>query len=308
MLTLTSSAVVKMECDDFHTIFKSICTVENIKVTKNDTLDSSNVNRDLFTINFKSCKFAEFPSKIFVDFPNLSNFEMTDNGLKVLNKKFFVNAKTLKYLLFINNSISTIKNRVFMNMPQLEYLVIRLNKIKFLAVNAFLVTTFIKIFSRIYYYNFLQGLSSLKQMVLSETSIVNLKRALQPLVSINNLELSKNRIKFIDKESFKTNIQLTYIELTDNAITAIEEGSFDTILNIKRLLLNKNELVFAKTYKSNSVNLSNNKLKSVYISEITEKVEMENNFIEVIECTEKEMSVQTLKVSFNVSVILNIRF
>ena len=126
---------------------------------------------------------------------------------------------------------------------------------------------------------------------------MSLKKSLQPLPEIDHIDLSKNRIKLIDKETFKRNINLDSIKLNDNAITLIEDGSFDTVLDIQHLDLYNNELSSAGTYKARKINLNKNKLKSIYISEKTEVIQISNNYIEMINCTEKEMSVTNLQVS-----------
>lgn len=89
---------------------------------------------------------------------------------------------------------------------------------------------------------------------------------------------------------------LNQVMLNDNEITSIADGSFSEIINLERLVLNNNELVAAKTYKSKTIDLSSNNLKSIYISTKTEEIKMEDNFIETINCTKETMSVIKLLV------------
>ena len=130
----------KMFCGGYYTIFPQDCTVENLEVTKNDTIEYALTNPDIRSMSFKRCKFAVFPSKIFADFPNISQFRMENNALRILNGKFFLKATKMEYIFFNKNNITTLKNKVFFNMPSLKMLYVNENKVNFIGVNAFLVS------------------------------------------------------------------------------------------------------------------------------------------------------------------------
>ena len=132
---------------------------------------------------------------------------------------------------------------------------------------------------------------------LFENNLTSLKKSLQHLIALTDISLSQNRITSIVKDNFMANVMLTSIQLNDNAITAIEDGSFDTILDLQYLDIYNNNLSSAGTYKAGRIKLNNNQLKSIYIGEKTGTIQMSNNYIEMINCTEKEMSVTKLLVN-----------
>ena len=110
--------------------------------------------------------------------------------------------------------------------------------------------------------------------------------------------LEQNQIPLIDKDTFIKNTKLEEIRMRSNEIASIEEGSFDTITNIDYMDLQNNQLISVGTYKARRIDLQFNKLKFLYVSEETLEINAQNNFIEKINCTQKEMLVKRLEVNY----------
>lgn len=119
---------------------------------------------------------------------------------------------------------------------------------------------------------------------------------LSPLLVLKTIDLHKNYFNVINKDICSNNLNLEEINLNNNALTLIESGSFDLLFNLRYLRLSYNHLMYAETYKAESIYLDSNKLKSMFISEMTVNIYVSNNNLEFINCTDKEMSVELFRV------------
>ncbi|MGH0180936.1 UNVERIFIED_CONTAM: hypothetical protein FKN15_005595 [Acipenser sinensis] len=69
-------------------------------------------------------------------------------------------------------------------------------------------------------------------------------RAFEPLNQLWNLDLSNNRIRALDNQTFLGLTSLEFLSLSSNSIQAIEENTFEMLSSLKTLILNNNCIGF----------------------------------------------------------------
>ena len=143
----------------------------------------------------------------------------------------------------------------------------------------------------------MQGLEKLYFLSIISTKLSILKPGIfDTLPKLRRVDLRSNNIKTIPNGLFSKNINIFYIFLSDNPLLTIDEAVFDPIPTLLSLQIENTQLTAARTYKSKDIILNKNQLKSVYISETSEKVEIQFNLIEMINCTDKIMEVKSIQV------------
>ena len=108
--------------------------------------------------------------------------------------------------------------------------------------------------------------------------------------------MRSNNIKAIPSGIFSKNNELVRVLLDNNPLLMIDEAAFNPIPNLSSMHIENTQLPAAGTYKCKTIYLNNNKLKSMYVSEASENIEIQFNEIEMINCTDKNMSVTRIQV------------
>ena len=142
-----------------------------------------------------------------------------------------------------------------------------------------------------------QGLAKLKFLDIVSTKLSVLKPGVfDTLPLLKRIDLRFNNIKAIPSGLFSKNSDLVYIFLENNPLLMIDNAAFDPIPNLLSMHIENTQLPAAGTYKCKTIYLNNNKLKSMYVSEASENIEIQFNEIEMINCTDKNMSVTRIQV------------
>lgn len=232
------------------------------------------------------CDLDTFPDQIAKDFPKLKIFNIFNNPSSMELDNFIASPK-LDQFWMSNSSVSTIKDNTFANSSQLITLIMLNGNLDSVQPDAFV------------------GLVNLINLELSESWLVDLdKSVFKPLKALAFLSLKKNRIQNIHEELFKSNLKLVDINLSFNEISFLDENTFENLPNLVLINLCRNNLkVFTANVKN--VLIADNLLNSVFIGDKTRLLLMENNAIEHINCTEKELQMERLIATKNLLTNLN---
>lgn len=116
------------------------------------------------------------------------------------------------------------------------------------------------------------GLNELKVLRLTDNEIEKIE-SFPKLEHVINLNLSKNRLKFIDENYFANLVNLRLLTLEDNQISLIHPNSFEHNLKLEEINLNRNKLksldflIFIKNQQLKEISLNHNEIDSFMSNE-----------------------------------------
>ncbi|KAL7831004.1 hypothetical protein SRHO_G00305060 [Serrasalmus rhombeus] len=157
---------------------------------------------------------------------SLNTLELFDNRLTTIPNGAFEYLSKLKELWLRNNPIESIPSYAFNRLPSLRRLDLgELKRLSYISDGAF------------------EGLSNLRYLNLG---MCNLKEVpnIQPLVRLDELEMSGNQLTVIRPGSFKGLIHLQKLWMMHAQIQTIERNSFDDLQSLGELNLAHNNLTF----------------------------------------------------------------
>ncbi|XP_072527653.1 leucine-rich repeat-containing protein 4C [Salminus brasiliensis] len=157
---------------------------------------------------------------------NLNTLELFDNRLTTIPNGAFEYLSKLKELWLRNNPIESIPSYAFNRLPSLRRLDLgELKRLSYISDGAF------------------EGLGNLRYLNLG---MCNLKEVpnIQPLVRLDELEMSGNQLTVIRPGSFKGLIHLQKLWMMHAQIQTIERNSFDDLQSLGELNLAHNNLTF----------------------------------------------------------------
>ncbi|KAG5684580.1 hypothetical protein PVAND_013805 [Polypedilum vanderplanki] len=257
------------------------CRITTGSVADGEILQISNNNQSIALLTFSNVNFNSIPKNIFVNYPNIKTFYVTDNNLNQLISDDFKNAQKLTTIFIYKNQLKVLNANAFQFCSSLTDLEISTNPITNIVQNAF------------------AGLSNLQQLLLTDLPLSNFNSiVLSDLPALQSLEMRNCSLTIIDKNFFVANKNLSTIDLENNNIDTIENGAFDNLLNIQTLLLNFNQLTTVSTYNAKSFSAEYNLLKSFHIGSLSEGITVQNNFIFSFSC-DKTLNVLSFDASNN---------
>lgn len=157
---------------------------------------------------------------------SLNTLELFDNRLTTIPNGAFEYLSKLKELWLRNNPIESIPSYAFNRLPSLRRLDLgELKRLSYISDGAF------------------EGLSNLRYLNLG---MCNLKEVpnIQPLVRLDELEMSGNQLTVIRPGSFKGLIHLQKLWMMHAQVQTIERNSFDDLQSLGELNLAHNNLTF----------------------------------------------------------------
>ncbi|XP_016117849.1 leucine-rich repeat-containing protein 4C-like, partial [Sinocyclocheilus grahami] len=157
---------------------------------------------------------------------SLNTLELFDNRLTTIPNGAFEYLSKLKELWLRNNPIESIPSDAFSRLPSLRRLDLgELKRLSYISSGAF------------------QGLSTLRYLNLG---MCNLKEVpnIQPLIRLDELEMSGNQLTVIQPSSFKGLIHLQKLWMMHAQVQTIERNSFDDLHSLRELNLAHNNLTF----------------------------------------------------------------
>eukprot|EP00048_Salpingoeca_helianthica_P002710 m.59913 g.59913 ORF g.59913 m.59913 type:complete len:420 (+) comp12261_c1_seq1:242-1501(+) len=210
--------------------------------------------------------------------PNTSKLDLSSNAFITIENDAFAQLTGLFQLVFTQNQITSINENSFRGLSGLYYLYLDDNQISSIAVGAF------------------ASLVSLYSLVLTGNLLPSLPTA--GLFTTNNglmkLDLSYNRVTFIEKGVFTGLNSLQYLTLMSNNLTSIASGSMDGLRSIQTLDFSSNQIAsiaddaLVRLGSLNSLDLSSNAIPNFLASNVTvlphqlQNLALQSNSISVI--------------------------
>lgn len=165
-----------------------------------------------------------FPSGIFQQFPELQQLEMSNVGLKSIEKHDFKDADMLSYLDIHGNEVQTLYANVFVYAKELRVIDLSDNQLSRIADYAF------------------DGLNRLNVMHLKNNSLTDLRRnTFADAPNIKHLHLEDNRIEWIEDGVFDLP-KLKKLFLLKNRIQSLSDNVFRHSPKLMNIDLCENDL------------------------------------------------------------------
>ncbi|XP_070507793.1 decorin-like [Chironomus tepperi] len=245
----------------------TMCRVSGGSVADDESLQISNANANITTLTFSNTNFTSIPKNIFVSFPKIKIFYVTNNNLNRLSSSSFQDSNQLTKLFFSTNDISTIPDQAFSLCTALTQLSIYDNPITTFTGNPF------------------GGLNKLQQLTLEDLQIETFDSSvLQDLPALQILEMKNCSLTSIDADFLSSNVNITDINLNDNDIVTIEAGAFSNLVALNNLDVSYNMLTSLNTAYARTIIADNNKMKSLFIGSNAVSINAEFNLINNVSC------------------------
>ncbi|XP_072931526.1 uncharacterized protein [Epargyreus clarus] len=183
----------------------------------------------------------------------VESLRFSNNAIKTYWPDPFSDVPNLKKLSFSQNELTEITPDLFTKIDSLEYLDLSYNKITGLNPLDFKFLRRVKSFSlqsnllKRVPVEALQPMVVLEDLDLSKNGIFDLllgRPESQALKSIRRLYLNGNRIRSVVKDSFPVDNNIELLDLSNNVIEVIEENSFLSCVNLRELNLAQNNITF----------------------------------------------------------------
>ncbi|PWA17672.1 leucine-rich repeat-containing protein 4B [Gambusia affinis] len=215
----------------------------SIQVIKSDTFKQL---RHLEILQLSKNQIRQIEIGAFNGLPNLNTLELFDNRLTLVPTQAFDYLSKLRELWLRNNPIETLPSYAFNRVPSLRRLDLgELKKLEYISDAAFV------------------GLVNLRYLNLGMCGLKDIPK-LTPLVRLEELELSGNRLDIIRPGSFQGLVSLRKLWLMHSQVSAIERNAFDDLKNLEELNLSHNSLrslphdLFTPLHQLERVHLNHN--------------------------------------------------
>ncbi|XP_030646516.1 leucine-rich repeat-containing protein 4B [Chanos chanos] len=215
----------------------------SIQVIKSDTFKHL---RHLEILQLSKNHIRQIEVGAFNGLPNLNTLELFDNRLTLVPSQAFEYLSKLRELWLRNNPIETLPGYAFHRVPSLRRLDLgELKKLDYISDAAFV------------------GLVNLRYLNLGMCGLKDIPN-LTPLVRLEELELSGNRLEIIRPGSFQGLVSLRKLWLMHSQMSVIERNAFDDLKNLEELNLSHNSLhslphdLFTPLHQLERVHLNHN--------------------------------------------------
>ncbi|KAG5854667.1 leucine-rich repeat-containing protein 4B-like [Anguilla anguilla] len=215
----------------------------SIQVIKSDTFKRL---QHLEILQLSKNHIRQIEVGAFNGLPNLNTLELFDNRLTLVPSQAFEYLSKLRELWLRNNPIETLPAYAFHRVPSLRRLDLgELKKLDYISEAAF------------------EGLINLRYLNLGMCVLKDIPN-LTPLVRLEELELSGNRLEIIRPGSFQGLVSLRKLWLMHSQVSVIERNAFDDLKNLEELNLSHNSLhslphdLFTPLHQLERVHLNHN--------------------------------------------------
>lgn len=273
-----------MECNEFsefnimennnHDDVENRCTFSLIKLNDDDVDDDKrgdkiNLNSPLKkpkdsnffvdhsntieTVEFIECFLTRIPNVVFETFVNLKTLKCDDASLATLENTKFGLSQKLEHVSLMRNQLRSLGSSIFIQNENIEFLDFSINKIDDIKRSSF------------------HGLRRLKKLFLNENniSILPSQDIFDDLVSLEEIGLSRNKIKMIQAKLFSNCGNLSYIYLDRNLIESVHDDFVGKHTELHFIELSNNQLSQLNLSVSSSALYANhNQLKSVRFNSV----------------------------------------
>ncbi|XP_056264056.1 leucine-rich repeat-containing protein 4B [Pseudoliparis swirei] len=215
----------------------------SMQVIKSDTFKHL---RHLEILQLSKNHIRQIEVGAFNGLPNLNTLELFDNRLTLVPSHAFEYLSKLRELWLRNNPIETLPGYAFHRVPSLRRLDLgELKKLDFISDAAFV------------------GLINLRYLNLGMCALKDIPK-LTPLVRLEELELSGNKLEIIRPGSFQGLVSLRKLWLMHSQVAVIERNAFDDLKSLEELNLSHNSLhslphdLFTPLHQLERVHLNHN--------------------------------------------------
>ncbi|KAF0763529.1 leucine-rich repeats and immunoglobulin-like domains protein 3 [Aphis craccivora] len=179
---------------------------------------------------------------------NLVELKISHNKLNNLPGGLFKKLKNLEFLDLSRNHITVIHGLLFMDLVNLKTIILRQNQIEDLQDGSFfglinlqslhLEDNNLSKISK----GWLYGLNSLVYLNISYNRIDQIKSGWEYCAELEELDLSYNKLQYIEKSNLENLRKLQKLHLNNNRLSFIEEGSFNNTPMLRILQMDHNYL------------------------------------------------------------------
>ncbi|XP_047213855.1 leucine-rich repeat-containing protein 4B-like [Girardinichthys multiradiatus] len=215
----------------------------SIQVIRSDTFKQL---RHLEILQLSKNQIRQIEIGAFNGLPNLNTLELFDNRLTLVPTQAFDYLSKLRELWLRNNPIETLPSYAFNRVPSLRRLDLgELKKLEYISDAAFV------------------GLVNLRYLNLGMCGLKDIPK-LTPLLRLEELELSGNRLEIIRPGSFQGLVSLRKLWLMHSQVSVIERNAFDDLKSLEELNLSHNSLhslphdLFTPLHQLERVHLNHN--------------------------------------------------
>jgi Leucine-rich repeat (LRR) protein len=204
-------------------------------------------------VEFIESILKRIPNIVFKSFVNLKTLKCDDVGLVTLKDTKFGLSLNLEHVSLMRNQLRSLGSSIFIQNQNIEFLDFSINKIDDIKRSSF------------------YGLRRLKKLFLNENniSILPSQDIFDDLVSLEEIGLSRNRIKVIQAKLFSNCGNLSYIYLDRNLIESVHDDFVKNHTELHFIELSNNQLTQLNlTISSSALYANHNQLKSVRFNSV----------------------------------------
>ncbi|XP_050530009.1 leucine-rich repeats and immunoglobulin-like domains protein 3 [Daktulosphaira vitifoliae] len=218
-----------------------------LTVLNNNIFPSSN---QLRALNLNNNYISSINVNTFDSLVHLLELKLSHNKLKNLPIGLFKKLDNLLFLDLSKNHITVIEGLLFKDLGNLKTVILRQNNIEDLLDGSFYGLSSLKALhlesnslSKVSK-GWLYGLNSLVYLNISHNKIDELKNGWEYCPTLEELDLSNNKLQSIEENSLENLGKLQKLYLDINRISFIEEGSFNNTPSLQMLNMDNNHLAW----------------------------------------------------------------
>ena len=181
-------------------------------------------NRELEWLDLKNNNIFGIHLSTFRNNCKLKHLDMSGNKLTFLDLQTFSSNKKLEWLDLHNNTITDIHPSTFQNNRKMEHLDLSSNLLKVMHPDTFRHNV------------------NLKFLSVRNNNILEIKTGFLSGINPTYLDLSGNRIRYLDNSVFRKQGQLETLLLSGNVFSSLEPGIFIDCTNLRNLSLSGNRI------------------------------------------------------------------
>lgn len=227
-------------------------TIENYKIVD---------NRESKNITVTKTLYHGFPSNIFKQFYELQRFEMSHQGLTLIEKSHFDNSEMLISLNLSHNRIAELSPSIFWHMRKIEVIDLSFNNICSLPDSTFLR-------------------NNLTSLYLHNNNLTAITWDMFNMRGLQHLTLRENNILFVEWKAFASGLIIGAIDLSNNPL--VKSNSSIQV-------------------EAACINIENTGVEEVWILAKMQSLRAENNQISriILEDVQTEFQLKSLNLSNN---------
>lgn len=274
-LLLLSVEIIKVSadrqnltCDKVELSFQPLhCGIRNTVIIDINNVDFVDLKSTMTRVTFRWGLVTMIPPNFFVKYPQVTLFSMMDTKMSKFGNEDLEGGGNLETLSLSNFAFTELKPQSFLNAPKLKQFTLFQGELSSIDANVF------------------KGLKMLNHLSLTELKIESLPSGIfDELHDLQDLKIQKNFLSALPVDLFKRNPNLTRVDFSDNQIKNVPLNIFANNLNVDYASFRNNLLEKSSTFRVYSIDLTDNKLKTIFITKKTRNVLLANNKIDRVNC------------------------